>query len=80
MAFPSPIDKNPQVFNNADSFAMAFDKAWERSCSENGSKEISQDKKIELALSQVSDHPFSIQNPSMAKEVANFRVRLLSLK
>ena len=62
------IDK---LYNNADSFSMAFDEEWEKIKCEDKSKKIK--KVIEL----LSEHPFVISNPEMAKKIANFRINLL---
>tara|TARA_Y100001968_G_C19012778_1_gene551429 strand:+ start:277 stop:480 length:204 start_codon:yes stop_codon:yes gene_type:complete len=66
--------------NNADSFAMAFDEAWKQGISNPEVQKMTQEKKIDLALSKIPDHPFLTNNPSEAREVAKFRIRLLSLK
>ena len=58
-------------FNNADSFAMSFDDEWENiECSDINLK-------IKKTIDNLSDHPFVINNPEMAKNVANFRINLL---
>ena len=62
------VDK---LYNNADSFSMAFDEEWEKIKCEDKSKKIK--KVIEL----LSDHPFVISNPEMAEKIANFRINLL---
>ena len=62
------VDK---LYNNADSFSMAFDEEWEKTKCEDKSKKIK--KVIEL----LSDHPFVISNPEMAEKIANFRINLL---
>ena len=62
------IDK---LYNNADSFSMAFDEEWEKIRCEDKSKKIK--KVIEL----LSEHPFVISNPEMAEKIANFRINLL---
>ena len=62
------IDK---LYNNADSFSMAFDEEWEKIKCEDKSKKIK--KVIEL----LSEHPFVISNPEMAEKIANFRINLL---
>ena len=38
------------------------------------------DEKIKMAFSKIKDHPFLINNPSEAINVAKFRIRLLQLK
>ncbi len=73
-------EKIGRVFNNADSFAMAFDSAWEEYCTNRETNQLSTKDKIELILSKVSDHPFFIDHPSRAVEIANFRLKLLNLE
>ena len=62
------VDK---LYNNADSFSMAFDEEWEKIKCEDKSKKIK--KVIEL----LREHPFVISNPEMAEKIANFRINLL---
>tara|TARA_B100001989_G_scaffold238044_1_gene201138 strand:+ start:243 stop:461 length:219 start_codon:yes stop_codon:yes gene_type:complete len=62
------VDK---LYNNADSFSMAFDEEWEKIKCEDKSKKIK--KVIEL----LSEHPFVLSNPEMAEKIANFRINLL---
>ena len=62
------IDK---LYNNADSFSMAFDEEWEKIKCDDKSKKIK--KVIEL----LRDHPFVINNPEMAEKIAKFRINLL---
>ena len=62
------VDK---LYNNADSFSMAFDEEWEKIKCEDKSKKIK--KVIEL----LSEHPFVISNPELAEKIANFRISLL---
>ncbi len=62
------IDK---VYNNADSFSMAFDEEWEKiKCADKS-------KKIKKVLKVLSEHPFVISNPEMSEKIANFRINLL---
>ena len=62
------IDK---LYNNADSFSMAFDEEWEKiKCEDKG-------KKIKKVIEVLSDHPFVISNPEMALKIADFRINLL---
>ena len=62
------VDK---LYNNADSFSMAFDEEWEKIKCEDKSKKIK--KVIEL----LREHPFVISNPELAEKIANFRINLL---
>ena len=59
---------NDKLYNNADSFAMSFDKEW---------KNIDCDDlrlKMEKVFEHLSDHPFYISNPENAKKAAEFRI------
>ena len=60
-----------KLYNNADSFSMAFDEEWEKIKCEDKSKKIK--KVIEL----LREHPFVISNPELAEKIANFRINLL---
>ena len=62
------VDK---LYNNADSFSMAFDEEWEKIKCED------KNKKIKKVIELLSDHPFVISNPEMAEKIANFRINLL---
>ena len=57
-----------KVYNNADSFAMSFDEAWENIDCDDIRLKI--DKVFEL----ISDHPFLISNPDNARKIAEFRI------
>jgi hypothetical protein len=77
---PIPIpDKPGQVFNNADSFGMAFDEAWQRHERTSPNHGLDTEQKKELMLEACADHPFMASNPAMARQVADFRIRLLGL-
>ena len=76
---PSPPPSSDRLFNNADSFAMVFDEAWQRHSREQPDHGLSAEEKIPLILDQVGDHPFAIETPEQARQVALFRVRLLGL-
>ncbi len=69
---------NQQFYNNPDSFAMMFDEAW-KSLDNLDDKELEIDKKIDVVFKIIKDHPFLSQNPKQAKEIANFRIKLLNL-
>ena len=64
------------LYNNADSFAMAFDTAWKNCDLENN---INIDEKIEIVFENIKNHPFLISNPIQSKNVALFRIKLLGL-
>ena len=57
-----------KLYDNADSFAMAFDKEWENFDCDDLCLKI--DKVLEL----LSDHPFLISNPINARKMAEFRI------
>ena len=69
---------NENLYNNADSFAMAFDAAW-KACDLGNNKDIKIDEKIEIAFSKIKNHPFLISNPVQSKNIAHFRIKLLGL-
>ncbi len=70
---------NENLYNNADSFAMAFDDAWNRNKSNTKDTTKSTQEKLESALLEVKEHPFFLENPTKAKEIGEFRLRLLNL-
>ena len=76
---PSIPPSSDRLFNNADSFAMVFDEAWQRHTRQEPDHGLSAEEKIPVILEQVADHPFAIDNPEQARQVAVFRVRLLGL-
>lgn len=69
-------EKGDRLFNNADSFAMIFDEAWKNYQPEKDNHELSTDEKLKMVLERIKDHPFLIDSPSIALEVAQFRIRL----
>ncbi len=69
---------NENQYNNADSFAMAFDAAW-KDCDLGNNQDINTDEKIEKAFEKIQNHPFLISNPIQSKNVALFRIKLLGL-
>ena len=54
------------LYNNADSFAMAFDAAW-KDCDLGNNKDIKTDEKIEIAFEKIKNHPFLISNPIQSR-------------
>ncbi len=78
MSFPSSHQSNERLFNNADSFAIAFDEAWKIFKSENINLELNQDEEIKLIFEKIGEHPFLEESPSTAVKVAEFRLRLLN--
>ena len=69
---------NGNSYNNADSFAIAFDTAW-KDCSTGQNKDIKIEERIELTFEKIKNHPFLIVNPSQSKDIAYFRIKLLGL-
>ena len=55
-------------YNNADSFAMAFDEVWNKiDCDDLRLK-------IDRVLELLSNHPFLISYPENARKMAEFRI------
>tara|TARA_B100000214_G_scaffold111982_1_gene79064 strand:- start:206 stop:436 length:231 start_codon:yes stop_codon:yes gene_type:complete len=69
---------NQNLYNNADSFAMAFDAAW-KDCNPENDNNIKIDKKIEMTFDKIKTHPFLIKNPIQSRSIALFRIKLLGL-
>ena len=69
---------NENLYNNADSFAMAFDAAW-NDCDLGNEKDKEIEQKIQIAFVKIKNHPFLIENPNQAKNIALFRIKLLGL-
>ena len=69
---------NENLYNNADSFAMAFDAAWKDS-DLGTNKDIKIDEKIEKTFEKIKNHPFLVSNPIQSKNIALFRIKLLGL-
>ncbi len=65
-------------YNNADSFAMAFDKAW-NNCDIENKKNLNIEEKIQITFDRIKTHPFLIKNPVQSKDIASFRIKLLGL-
>ena len=73
---PPPSDR---LFNNADSFAQVFDEAWNRLSRGHASGSGGSEALLEAVLTQLADHPFAQSDPAMARQVGEFRIRLLGL-
>ena len=69
---------NENLYNNADSFAMAFDAAW-NDCNLRNEKDKKIEQKIQIAFEKIKTHPFLIEDPIQAKNIALFRIKLLGL-
>jgi hypothetical protein len=82
---PPPTGSMPEpplsgrVFNNADSFAQAFDEAWHEHTRLDPDHGLEREAKMALLLETLSEHPFCRSSPDQAAAVAAFRVRLLGL-
>ncbi|MFM2080273.1 MAG: hypothetical protein RLZZ219_955 [Cyanobacteriota bacterium] len=77
---PLPFqDKPAELYDNADSFAMVFDQAWRRHEGIARSEGLSTEERCRKALDDCADHPFMRSQPAMARQVAEFRIRLLAL-
>ncbi|EDY39128.1 conserved hypothetical protein [Cyanobium sp. PCC 7001] len=74
-----PAGSSSQVFNNADSFAQAFDEAWKQLSRTGRSPELDREASLAAVLEQLADHPFRRSSPELAEQVAQFRLRLLGL-
>ena len=57
-----------KTYNNADSFAISFDKEWQKF----DSNDI--ERKIDKIIETLSDHPFVISNPKNSRNIAKFRI------
>ena len=69
---------NENLYNNADSFAIAFDDAWKNTDLDDY-KEKKMEDKIQITFEKIKTHPFLIENPIQAKNIALFRIKLLGL-
>ena len=69
---------NENLYNNADSFAMAFDAAW-KDCGLENNNDINIEEKIKITFEKIKTHPFLIENPIQSKNLAIFRIKLLGL-
>jgi len=70
---PNPSASSQTVFNNPDGFAMAFSDAWQALEAQN----LSREERLEQVMLQLANHPFLLQAPAQAQELAAFRIRLL---
>tara|TARA_A100001388_G_scaffold171008_1_gene127831 strand:+ start:267 stop:470 length:204 start_codon:yes stop_codon:yes gene_type:complete len=57
-----------KLYDNADSFAISFDEAWEKIDCED------LPLKIDKVFKLLSDHPFLVSNPENARNLAEFRI------
>ena len=57
-----------KVYDNADSFAIAFDEEWQKiKCHDL-------DHKINKVIDSLSKHPYLTSNPDNARSIAEFRI------
>ena len=75
---PSPF-REDQRFANADSFAQSFDEAWAAHERLHPNHGLTAPVKLERMLEELGEHPFLAAEPVLARQVAEFRVRLLGL-
>lgn len=68
-----------RMFNNADSFAQAFDQAWQLHSRRHPQQGLSASDKLAMVLAELAEHPFHQDQPELAEQVAQFRLRLLGL-
>lgn len=76
---PSLGGQQAQIFNNADSFAQAFDEAWRSHDQKQPGHGLDREAKLPLILEEVKEHPFRLSEPELSLQVAAFRLRLLGL-
>lgn len=76
---PDPQPVSDRQYNNADSYAHAFDEAWRREHEAPAPESRLQEERLERILAQIADHPFAQADPALARQVAEFRIRLLGL-
>jgi len=76
---PHQPSTSNQIFNNADSFAQAFDEAWRSHSLQDPAHGLPSPEKFEAVLIRVADHPFAQSDPATARQVGAFRIRLLDL-
>ena len=69
---------NGNLYNNADSFAIAFDSAW-KDCALENDQERNIEDRIQITFRKIKTHPFLIENPIESKNIALFRIKLLGL-
>ncbi len=79
MSFSTQSNAGNRSYDNADSFAMAFDEAWKRVEVEAKNNSSSKEEKVKKVLEVIKDHPFLKSSPQQAKNVATFRIKLLNL-
>ena len=80
MPFPAIYQDNESYYNNADSFAMAFDDAWKEFSAREKQSALNTEEKLRLILSEIQNHPFLKNNSEQAEEIVRFRLRLLNLE
>ena len=57
-----------KLYDNADSFAISFDEEWKNvDCDDTRLK-------IDRVFELLSDHPFLVSSPEMARKMVEFRI------
>ena len=57
-----------KIYSNADSFAKSFDEEWQNiTCNDKN-------EKIDKVIDSLSEHPFVISCPDIARNIAEFRI------
>ncbi len=78
MTFSTQNNDRGKFYNNADSFAMAFDEEWKR-LGIKGCEKLDKTEKLNQVLENLKEHPFVDSSPEQAKKVCLFRIKLLNL-
>jgi len=68
-----------RLYNNADSFAMAFDQAWNQWPGPAVITDRDRSQRLDAVLDSLAEHPFVKHSAERARDVALFRIRLLGL-
>ncbi len=63
------------MFDNADSYGMAFDDAWKRQ--QSSAADLGREERKQRVIGELADHPFAVNQPELVPAVAEFRLRLL---
>ncbi len=79
LRIPDLSSDSERQFCNADSFAAAFDATWRLQSSPQAGNALSRQETLERVLAQLSQHPFAQMDAARAREVGEFRLRLLGL-
>ena len=58
MTFSGANQDSNRLYNNADSFAMAFDDAWRKNFTSVDENKSTKEEKLQIIFSKIKDHPF----------------------